>query len=311
MTMGDVPYPSGDSRSSGGPWCSVSCCRWEMRSRSARSSAAPSAAQIGLSSGTRQRATTRANRVRQHLFTNDDRGNPQRRNGHRQPQRDERRRHDQRQSRRAEQLGCEREQEQGDRGRRRTRRIGGTYVSATDRYGRTAQYQGKAEREDTAGSSRAKGRTAPDRTSRSTDTVRVAIRIRRRCGRRRWPLWQSHGCGRETLWWSGPCSALPYGARPYTYWGRPYYAHGGVYYRPYTVHGVAFYGYIPPPIRVLSAAAGRRHHRHHSRRLAAVHEGTYYKKTTRAARRSIRSCRRPPALRFRGRRFRPIARRSR
>ena len=43
---------------------------------------------------------------------------------------------------------------------------------------------------------------------------------------------------------------LPYGARPHTYWGRPYYAHGGFYYRPYTYRGVACYAYIPPPFFV-------------------------------------------------------------
>ena len=74
---------------------------------------------------------------------------------------------------------------------------------------------------------------------------------------------------------------LPYGARPYTYWGRPYYAHGGIYYRPYTVHGVVYYGHIHPPyyvyypqppvgaIVVTVAAAS-----------LLYSEGTYYKKTT-------------------------------
>ena len=52
--------------------------------------------------------------------------------------------------------------------------------------------------------------------------------------------------------YGGPtvCQQLPYGARPHTYWGRPYYSHGGIYYRPYTVHGVVVYGYIPPPYYV-------------------------------------------------------------
>ena len=74
---------------------------------------------------------------------------------------------------------------------------------------------------------------------------------------------------------------LPYGSRPYTYWGRPYYAHGGIYYRPYTVHGVVYYGHIHPPYYVyypqppVGAIVVT---------VAAVSlmyaEGTYYKKTT-------------------------------
>jgi hypothetical protein len=49
--------------------------------------------------------------------------------------------------------------------------------------------------------------------------------------------------------YGGPVHAasLPYGARPYNYYGRPYYGYGGAYYRPYYYHGVPYYGYIPPP----------------------------------------------------------------
>jgi hypothetical protein len=49
--------------------------------------------------------------------------------------------------------------------------------------------------------------------------------------------------------YGGPVYAaqLPYGARPYPYHGRSYYAYGGAYYRPYAYHGVHYYGYMPPP----------------------------------------------------------------
>ena len=49
--------------------------------------------------------------------------------------------------------------------------------------------------------------------------------------------------------YGGPvhASSLPYGARPYNYYGHSYYGYGGAYYRPYTYHGVPYYGYMPPP----------------------------------------------------------------
>ena len=49
--------------------------------------------------------------------------------------------------------------------------------------------------------------------------------------------------------YGGPVHAaqLPYGARPYNYYGHSYYGYGGAYYRPYTYHGVPYYGYMPPP----------------------------------------------------------------
>jgi len=49
--------------------------------------------------------------------------------------------------------------------------------------------------------------------------------------------------------YGGPVHAasLPYGARPYNYHGHAYYGYGGAYYRPYTYHGVPYYGYMHPP----------------------------------------------------------------
>jgi hypothetical protein len=42
-------------------------------------------------------------------------------------------------------------------------------------------------------------------------------------------------------------TTLPSGYRTTTYYGRPYYSYGGVYYRPYPYHGVAIYYPVPPP----------------------------------------------------------------
>jgi len=42
-------------------------------------------------------------------------------------------------------------------------------------------------------------------------------------------------------------TTLPSGYRTTTYYGRPYYAYGGAYYRPYTYAGVHYYYPVPPP----------------------------------------------------------------
>jgi hypothetical protein len=41
--------------------------------------------------------------------------------------------------------------------------------------------------------------------------------------------------------------SLPYGARPYNYYGRSYYHYGGAYYHPYYYRGAPYYHYMPPP----------------------------------------------------------------
>jgi hypothetical protein len=155
-------------------------------------------------------------------------------------------------------------------------------VSATDRYGRTAQYEGKAERDGAGWEFEGEGK---NRVGQDVEVDGYGARgyygsgvvadvEGGRYGNRTVVAGKPYG---------GPARVqqLPYGARPYSYWGRPYYAHGGVYYRPYTVHGVAYYGYIPPPyyvyypqppvgaIVVTIAAAS-----------LLYHEGTYNKKTT-------------------------------
>ena len=49
--------------------------------------------------------------------------------------------------------------------------------------------------------------------------------------------------------YGGPvyAASLPYGARPYPYYGHTYYVHGGAYYYPYHYHSTVYYGYMPPP----------------------------------------------------------------
>lgn len=155
-------------------------------------------------------------------------------------------------------------------------------VSATDRYGRTAQYEGKAERDGAGWEFEGEGK------NRYGQDVEVdGYGARGYYGSGVVADVEGGRYGNRTVVagkpYGGPARVqqLPYGARPYSYWGRPYYAHGGVYYRPYTVHGVAYYGYIPPPyyvyypqppvgaIVVTIAAAS-----------LLYHEGTYYKKTT-------------------------------
>lgn len=121
-------------------------------------------------------------------------------------------------------------------------------ASATDRYGRTAQWEGKAEREGYGWEFEGEGK---NRYGQHVEvdgygargyygTGVVADVEGGRYGNRTVVAGKPYG---------GPTyvRTLPYGARPYMYHGRSYYHHGGVYYRPYTVHGVVVYGYVPPP----------------------------------------------------------------
>jgi hypothetical protein len=155
-------------------------------------------------------------------------------------------------------------------------------VSATDRYGRTAQYEGKAEREGYGWEFEGEGKNRYGQDveidgygARGYYGSGVVADVEGgRYGNRTVVAGKPYG---------GPAriQQLPYGARPYNYWGRPYYAHGGIYYRPYTVHGVVYYGHIHPPyyvyypqppvgaIIVTVAAAS-----------LMYSEGTYYQKTT-------------------------------
>jgi hypothetical protein len=129
-------------------------------------------------------------------------------------------------------------------------------VQATDRYGRSADYEGKAEREgygwefDGEGHNRWGQKVEADGYgARGYYGSGVVADVEGgRYGDRTVVAGRTYG---------GPgwATQLPYGARPYTYWGRPYYGYGGHYYRPYTYGGVAHYCYIPPPYGVYYPAA--------------------------------------------------------
>ncbi len=111
-------------------------------------------------------------------------------------------------------------------------------VSATDRYGRTAQHEGKAEREGYGWEFEGEGK------NRNGQNVEVdGYGARGYYGSGAIADVEGGRYGNRTVVagkpYGGPTyvKQLPYGARPHTYWGRPYYAHGGIYYPPYTVHG--------------------------------------------------------------------------
>jgi hypothetical protein len=155
-------------------------------------------------------------------------------------------------------------------------------VSATDRYGRSAQWEGKAERKGYGWEFEGEGK------NRYGQNVEVdGYGARGYYGSGVVADVEGGRYGNRTVVagkpYGGPTyvRSLPYGARPYTYWGRPYYMHGGYYYRPYHVHGVVVYGYIPPPYYVyypsppigaiVIVVAGA---------ALLYSDGTYYKQTT-------------------------------
>jgi hypothetical protein len=93
-------------------------------------------------------------------------------------------------------------------------------VSATDRFGRSASWQGEAERSGRGWEIEGEGHT------RSGRTIDVDGFVRR----------------------------LPRGATSYSYSGRTYYVAAGVYYQPYPVSGAVYYRPVPPPFAVTYAA---------------------------------------------------------
>lgn len=155
-------------------------------------------------------------------------------------------------------------------------------VTTTDRYGRTGHWEGEAEREGRGWEFEGEGTT---RTGRDVEVEGYGARgyygsgvvadvEGGRYGDRTVVAGRSYG---------GPAyvRTLPYGARQVNYWGRPYYHHGGVYYRPYPVHGVVIHVHTPPPYfvyypsppvgAIVLTVAG----------LSLLYaDGAYYKKTT-------------------------------
>ena len=116
--------------------------------------------------------------------------------------------------------------------------------TATDRYGRSGNWEGEAERSGAGWKFEGEGK---NRYGRKTEVDGyggrgyygggvVADVEGGRYGDRTVSAWRPRG---------GPTyvNSLPYGSRPYNRYGRSYYYSGGRYYRPY--HGG--YCYVPPP----------------------------------------------------------------
>jgi hypothetical protein len=128
-------------------------------------------------------------------------------------------------------------------------------VSGTDRYGRSASWEGKAERQGYGWQFEGEGHNrwgqkveAEGYGARGPYGSGVVADIEGgRYGDRTVVAGRAYG---GPVW----ATQLPYGSRPYTYWGRPYYAHGGAYYRSYSWHGAMHYCYVPPPYYVTYSA---------------------------------------------------------
>jgi hypothetical protein len=120
-------------------------------------------------------------------------------------------------------------------------------AQATNRYGQSANWSGSAERQGAGWSFEGSG------TNRYGQNVSAqGYGARGPYGSGVVANIQGGARGNRTVAagrYNGPIYAttLPAGARPYRYYGRPYYAYGGAYYRPYMYRGVPYYGYIPPP----------------------------------------------------------------
>ena len=121
-------------------------------------------------------------------------------------------------------------------------------TQATNQYGQTASWEGKAERSGAGWEFEGEGNNkygqkveAEGYGARGPYGGGVVADVEGgRYGDRTVVAGSAYG---------GPVHAasLPYGARPYNYHGHSYYGYGGAYYRPYTYHGVPYYGYMPPP----------------------------------------------------------------
>src|SRR5512143_1702888 len=121
-------------------------------------------------------------------------------------------------------------------------------TQATNRYGQTAEWEGKVERSGYGWEFEGEGKNrygqkveAEGYGARGPYGGGVVADVEGgRYGDRTVVAGRAYG---------GPVHAasLPYGARPYNYHGHSYYGYGGAYYRPYTYHGVPYYGYMHPP----------------------------------------------------------------
>jgi hypothetical protein len=121
-------------------------------------------------------------------------------------------------------------------------------TQATNRYGQTAEWEGKAERSGYGWEFEGEGHNrygqkveAEGYGARGPYGSGVVADVEGgRYGDRTVVAGHAYG---------GPVHAatLPYGARPYNYYGRPYYHYGGAYYHPYYYRGAPYYHYMPPP----------------------------------------------------------------
>jgi hypothetical protein len=121
-------------------------------------------------------------------------------------------------------------------------------TQATNKYGQTANWEGKAERSGYGWETEGQG---TNRYGQKVEAEGYGARGPYGSG----AVMDVEGgrYGDRTVVagkaYGGPVHAtsLPYGARPYSYHGHSYYGYGGAYYRPYTYHGVPYYGYMHPP----------------------------------------------------------------
>jgi hypothetical protein len=128
-------------------------------------------------------------------------------------------------------------------------------VIASDRSGRTTSWDGRAERENGRIEFEGEGHTRSGRhvaiegaAARGPYGAGIVADVEGgRYGDRTVVAGRRYG---------GPThvGSLPSGARPHTYGGWTYYYYGGLYYRPYTVGRVVYYGVVPPPVHVSTAA---------------------------------------------------------
>jgi hypothetical protein len=121
-------------------------------------------------------------------------------------------------------------------------------TQATNRYGQSASYEGKAERSGYGWEFEGEGTNkygqkveAEGYGARGPYGSAVVADVEGgRYGDRTVVAGHAYGAPVHA-------AQLPYGARPYNYHGHAYYGYSGAYYRPYSYHGVAYYGYMPPP----------------------------------------------------------------
>jgi hypothetical protein len=121
-------------------------------------------------------------------------------------------------------------------------------TQVTSRYGQTAEWEGKAERSGYGWEFEGEGKNrygqkveAEGYGARGPYGSGVVADVEGgRYGDRTVVAGRAYG---------GPVHAatLPYGARPYNYYGRSYYHHAGAYYHPYYYRGAPYYHYMPPP----------------------------------------------------------------